>query len=792
MRGLSFNWNGPKAFILAVDGVFAAFDPENDQVWALNLASTHAYPFCLHTTFGLRARSMRLFPLIRINHEHYHDSSGFHCQPTVTRYTPDTLRVECHPIESLHTLFECFISGSDILVGSIRIKNLGKDPLNLILDLAAVLVPMGKGIPTRPEREGVNQIIVGQTNEIWPVLIMTGGPTAVNNPYPALSTPFHMKPGQSELLTWALAAKKSRSASLDAARSITAANWRKTSQAHVMAHASRTIQVQTGDAAWDAAFALSQTAAMTHYVLESSSIAHPFFLRTRLSDQPPIPSNKEDALDDLTALEANHLAQVLLPGRIELLAHIVEDLLNRRDEAGFLPSRLNTSGFIQPSRECPLLANLCLTLYEQNKDQDFLLRVFPALCQVTDSWLAAGGHSDKKDYHAWEDTQQLQLDTGLFAFDTWEETGKGLAFQYAESPALLAMLYRETMALSRTAEVLGQDSLHKLYSEEAQSLKTQLNRTWQGKWNRHAYLDGQSHLNPDRELDIQGQIKETLKVNQPFKAPQRLQLHLSTADEHTRACLITIEGKDLQGEPLKEQFRPRDVHWALRRAHLTTQSLYSAVDSITIRGMKPEDQFSLETADFSEADITCLLPVWSGAADREQIKSMMKTYLKPGKGTLSFGVPETWQTGIELPEGLPIRVNVLWNTLIIDGLLREGFIEEAAALFSKLMSTIVQGLRDFDGFYPYYDSKSGKPAGKRNAIAGLAPMQLFLKIAGIHLFSPIKVAILNHNPFQEKIEVCWQGLKIQREGIHTWISFPDGTGYEGDPEEPILISTEEM
>ena len=171
MRGLSFNRNEPKAFILAVDGAFAAFDPDNDQVWALNLESTHAYPFCLQTTFGLRARSMRLFPRIRINQEHYHDSSRFHCRPTVIQYAPDTLRIECYPIESLHILFEFFISGSDTLVGSIRIKNLRKDPLNIILDLASVLVPMGKGIPTRSEREGVNQIIVGQTNEIWPVLI---------------------------------------------------------------------------------------------------------------------------------------------------------------------------------------------------------------------------------------------------------------------------------------------------------------------------------------------------------------------------------------------------------------------------------------------------------------------------------------------------------------------------------------------------------------------------------------------------------------------------------------------
>ena len=790
MHALSFNRNGPKEFILAVDGAFAAFDLENDQVWSVNLEGTHACPFCLQTTYGLRARSMCLFPEITIEHKPYNDPNIFHTQPEVTQYFPDSLRVETRPIDSIHVRVDIFLPESGVLVGSNCIKNTGNTPIHLTSALAAILVPMGKGNPTRPKRDGGIQIIVGQTGDLWPVLFMTGGPAGTNNPYPALSSHLHLKPGQSHKQTWVLATKHSQSASLNAAREIIATNWMRVSQAHVMKHAAQTIQFHTNQPLWDAAFSLSQTTVMTHLISECSQTERPFILRTRLPDRPPNHTDKRASLDDLTTLELTHLTQALLPTQTKCLAELFENILSRCDETGFLPSKLSSSAFVQPYREPPLLANLCLCLYEQGQDQTLLTRVFPDLCRITRSWLTPDTDHEEIKSFTWENAQQLQMESGLFNFDTWEETGNGLALQFAESPALLSMLYRESKALSKIAEILGQDSQQKEFSDRANFLQERLGRTWQAQWKRFAYLDRESNLIPENEIYIQGQVQGTLKVKQSFKVPQRLQLHLFSADEHTRVCIIKVKGKNPQGKRISEEYRARDIHWALRRAHLTTQHLFAEVDTLSIKGLKAEDQFLIQTADFTEGDITCLLPIWSGAANKKQVKSMVKAHLNPDKARLTFGIPETWETAHDLPEGLPIRVNVIWNTLIIEGLLREGFVEEAGAIFSKLMGTIVNGLRDFSGLYPFYDSKTGKPTGNRNAIAGLVPMGLFLKIAGIHVFSTTKVAILNHNPFPEKIKIRWQGLHIQREGIHTTISFPDGSTYEGDPDTPILVSTQ--
>jgi len=785
MRQLTFHPNGPKSFILAQDGAFSPFQPENDQVWELNLQGTDELPFCLQTTYGLRATLMRIFPSVIIENRRYCNQGKFHSPPTVMCYTPDSLRITCSPIPALNMEMDIFLPQIDILVGSIKITNSIKKRLNLTLELAAVLVPMGEGVPTRPAQKGINQIIVGQTGDLCPILFMTGGPSAVTNPYPALSESIRLNPNQTETWNWALATKSDEETSLNAARKVIASEWKKTSHRHIMRHASQTIDIQTGQPDWDAAFRLSQTITMTHLISEHQGST--FFLRTRLPDQFPHPPSEQTNLDNLTTLEAVHLAEVLLPSRTHLIKRVIENFIHRCD-TGSLPSRRNAFDFIEPFPECPILAHLVLGNYQQDGDKRFLSTVFNDLCRLTEAWCRQVDSPSSHPILCWQDPEQLQLNTGLFAFDIWEKSGKGLDIQYVESPALISMLYQEAEAIERIAGILHETTHQSRFNERKELLKERLEETWQDHLNRFGYLDCQSHLNHTWVSLYQGVIQEEQKIDQTFKTPQRLAIHLHAADEHTRVCLLEINGKDAQGVLIKEKYKPLDIHWALNTAHITTENLYAAVDSLTIKGMKSNDYLHIETADYAQGDITCLLPIWSGGASKQCLDAMVESHLDPENARNTFGIPETWHEERELPGSLPLYVNVLWNTLIIRGLLREGYGEEAAALFSTLMSTIMRGLRDFQGFFPYYDSKTGKPVGKRNAIAGLAPIRLFLDIAGIRLFSPDRVAIWGCSPFPSPIKVQWQGLSLRREGVQTQITFPDGTVHQTDSEEPVMIT----
>jgi len=192
--------------------------------------------------------------------------------------------------------------------------------------------------------------------------------------------------------------------------------------------------------------------------------------------------------------------------------------------------------------------------------------------------------------------------------------------------------------------------------------------------------------------------------------------------------------------------------------------------SITLNGMQPDDRFLIETANLSQSDITCLAPIWAGGVRKENLESLLDDQLNWQNPNLEYGIPEIWQCRRALPADLSIRVNVLWNTMIIKGLVEGGYPEPAMRLFTNLMMTI-------------------RPVGQRNTISGLVPLRLFLQIAGIRLINPNKIAIWGTSPFPWPIEVSWQGLVLRREGSKTDIIFPDGTTYQGVSDQPVLLTS---
>jgi hypothetical protein len=784
-----FGQNGPMAFILAADGAFTPYHPENDQVWELEFGQHEIHPFCIQTTYGLRAKSMRLFPSFVINYRRYTNADSFLTPPFITQYTPDSIQVQSEAVLGCEIHFDVFVPASDTLVGGVEVFNKGKEYLSLNLELAAVLAPMPDGIATRPDQNGINQIISGKTGNLYPVLFMTGGPSAVSSPYPALSIPIRLSPLQSRRLTWALVTKDSRETSLDTARKVTATPWRETVQMRVMQQASRSIQIRTGNKAWDQAFSFTQVQAQIHWI----ATEHPsksLFLRSRVPDDGITNHHEQSHLDDLTLLEAVHLGQVLLPAWKEQYSILLRNLLSRQTDTGEIFSPLNTVAYSKPFHDCPLLAQLFLLLYEIDGSETQLADVFPALCKYIDSWLPEGYDPEKDQTPALKDPRQLQLDSGLFNFDIWEDSGQGVDIRFVESPALLAMLLQETTALSQMAEILGDKSSKTKYKSLSKTLLIQAQAAWDESLSMFTYRDIESHERPSSELYCSGNAQKELKVGKTFLQPQRLQLHLIAKDEHTRVCIIRFNGKDLTGEPLRETIKSSQIRWVLGKAHLTTRNLFKSIQTISIEGLKTNDQYSLETIDFSQPDITCLLPILTGTVKENRITVLLEKYFNPSEERTNFGIPEIWQVIHELPQDLVIQSNVLWNTFIIQGLARSGFKDQAATLFTNLMSAIISGLKYYGGFFPFYNIRDGRPAGTKNALSGLAPLNLFLELVGIRLFSPSKIAIWGQNPFPWPVEIHWQGLSIQRDGAHTDLTFPDGSKYSGNNEKPLVITQE--
>ena len=777
----------PKTLILAARGDTSSFSHEKDQVWELEFNDHNDHPISLRTTYGLRAREMQLFPAFTIDNKPVTALRDYSAPPEITRYLPDAFRVQCMPAYGLLVQWDGYLPNFDTLVGTIMMSNTGSDPISITLSLLVLLVPMRKGTPMHPDKDGINQIITGQSGELSPVLFMTGGPNAIISPFPALVVPVKLDPGQSRRLTWALVTKDSPKNSLAAARRISAVDWKAAVREKSLEQEHRTLRIKTGDPDWDTALFLSQIQAETHY-LSSESGSRPVFLRFRLPDETIPSESKTSFTDDLTVLEAQHLFQVLAPSNISTIPEILDSFRERIDEDGVLSSRLFSTVQNKPIRECPLLARLHLNLYEVEQNLNHLEKAFPDLCRGFDSWFMGEDGPDYEQPPVWDDPRQCQCDTGLFQFDIWEETGQGLDIGWTLSPALLALLSGEASALSQIAKLIKDKAAQKKFNEIRKSLHNQIQSTWNENLAGFSTQDLQSRQVPERELFFPGRIQPKLEINKIFLHAQRLQLHLTSSDENTRVCRLTISGTDPDGQPIQEIIKTHQVRWVMGKAHLTTEHCFQSLESLTIEGLKAGDRFLLETADFSQPDITCLLPLWSGDVTGDQCKILLEKCLDPETKGHSFGIPETWEAGHDLPRDLSIKTNILWNTLIITGLMKAGYQDIAAGYFTRMMTAVLNGLRRYNGFFSFYDTHSGQPTGARNALAGLVPVRLFLSLAGIRIFSPRNVAVWGQNPFPWPVEVHWQGLSVRREASETLIVFPDGSRHTGATEKPLVFT----
>lgn len=790
MDRITFDNNSPKAFILAAN-TLPDTDGGQDQVWSLVFNHADSHPFHLYTTYGLKTRQVQFFPLLLRDNQSLLVDKNFLKRPVVTHYAPSTLKISFQLTSNLWVEFSALLPEPSALMGKITFKNCGETSLEFKLALVFQLLPLGKGQRSHPGKFGAHHIISAQAGGLTQVLFMSGGPTGGIAPLPALSLPVHLKPGESRGPSWALTARHTLEESFETARRLIARPWEQLQQTRLMDHARQTLQLKTGHPDWDATFYLAQTIPQTHFIHHNSEDPTPAVVRTRLPDQPPITIKTIEDQDDLTTLELSHLAQALLPQQPDLMASLVMKTLNRLREDGELLSKRNISPFIQPYREPPMLAGLCLEIFEITHDDAFLKSVFPLLCKATHPWLFTDSEARIPKPFTWQNLDQCQLHLGLYPFDIWKETGRGLSLEFTESPAVLAMLLREVRSLKKIAERLEDLVSLQRYGKLERTLQEELIGFWNEKEKAFQYRDVQSKGMPEGELLINDHFDKTYTLNRQFKAPQRLICHLTASDERTRLCQVTFSGLDESGQEVVEVFKPSDIRWVIGRSHLTTKSLFLKIKSLNIEGLGSKDQVRLETTGIVHHDITCLAPLWSGGLAGNQLVTLIN-HLKDGQAPeFSIGIPEVLPRLSDPPKGLENAVSVLWNTLIIQGLARQGRTKFAMEIFSQLMAGIIKGLRDYGGFYSFFRVEDGQPLGKPNVIAGIAPLRLFLEITGIRILSPTRLALWGENPFPWPVEVNWQGLSIYRNKDLTNITFPNGSTNTYESAEPVLITQEQ-
>ncbi|MBN1665623.1 MAG: hypothetical protein JW862_00980, partial [Anaerolineales bacterium] len=230
--------------------------------------------------------------------------------------------------------------------------------------------------------------------------------------------------------------------------------------------------------------------------------------------------------------------------------------------------------------------------------------------------------------------------------------------------------------------------------------------------------------------------------------------------------------------------------WLLGRGNATSQQVYRDLEYLTVSGLEAEDRVSLQVVDLARADQTLLLPLWAGIPDAQRAAELVQaTILDPERFWRPYGLPACLSEGQHTEQACQ-GMHLPWNALLIAGLLRYGYAQEAVELFTSNMNAVVENLTGRKACYHHYDVETGTGLGERHALVGLPPLGLYLRLLGVQLISARRVIIQGLNPFPNPVILRYRGLTIVCERERTRITFQGGQTAVVNTPDPRLVTLE--
>jgi len=787
MRDWSLASGDPLYLTLAADSRLSNPDYTNDHIWELTLGGGEPSALSLRTTFGLRAKAMRIFPRFNENGTSVNNPSDFALPPTIHRYYPNFHIIEYSPLPNIDVSCEHWVPESNAISGRMTLVNKSNATRKIRLELCSLLTPI-EGQNMMPKQMQMINILAGQTSGLFPVIYMTGGPTHGPDPHPSLSLNLELGPGATRQLTWTQAATDNLQTSFDLARQITARPWEAERAKLELLNTSQTIDIRTGDKDWDAAFALSQCAGFGLLLPSNKHLPNPSFVSARGPDNGHSP--KGDGTDypsswsGQSPLEAYYLASVLPAS--QTAQGLLRNFITIQDEDGTIDGKPGLAGQRERYLAAPMLAGLAWKIHESREDTEFIEEVFPYLHQFFWSWFSPESDRDGDGIPQWKHVLQTGFDDNPL-FDAWHEWSLGVNITQVHSPALEAMLYHEAACLIKMAEQLNKHDSLTLLHEQAAKLRTSVESTWQARTGLYHYRDRETGSSFEGKELVKQTGSGTVKLKIKFEGPIRLLVEVQTQSPGAKRPEIHIH--QFVTKAPDEVISSGDYQWRNNGSVYTTKNIYPKLAKIVVKDLGDEDTVTISTLDFTTEDHTLFTPLWAGLPDEQHAQTMIgRALLDTKRFHRPFGIPACPSLTQPEAETVSQAVHLPWNLLIGEGLLKYGFRSDAARLVAHIMTAIIQNLKGNRAFSARYHAENGTGIGERNALSGLAPVGFFMKVLGVEILSSRQVKLEGENPFPWDVTIQYKGLKVIRGQKQTEILFANGKSVTVTDTKPTIVS----
>ena len=791
MRDWSLRLGDPLHLTLAADARLSKPDYPNDHIWEVELGSNDPERSAvgIATTFGSRARSMRLFLRFTEGGNSVTDPNTFASKPSLRRFYPNFLTLDFVPFENLQTTADFWVPESHSVAGRVTLVNKTTSVRNIQLEICAALAPLS-GQSIVPTQQQLVNILAGQTSGIAPVIFMTGGPKHGPGPHASLILDLELGPGATRTISFAEAALDTIPEGFDLARKTAARPWQAELARIEMLDASQTIDIRTGDPDWDAALAFSQKAAHALF-LHSEHLPHPSFVQARHSDHGH--SNKGDGTDYPPAwngqfvLDAYYLTSILnvVP---QVAKNLILNFLSTQNEDGEVDGKPGIAGQRGRFLTMPILASMVWKYYQTTQDQDFLAEIFPKLVRFFWSWFSGAHDRNRDGTPEWDHILQTGLEDNPL-FDVWNPWSQGMDVSFVHSPSLESMLYREALTLTKIAKKLGKpDEETALIFAQADKLKVSLDASWNSRVSFYSYRDRETGAMTEPKVIAKRKGDGAMRPKFESETPVRLLVEIQTNSPAAKRPEVEISEYFTKSKGETEVIAGHQFQWRTGGLVATTQTTFSRVGRISVVGLEETDKINIKIVDMTGEDITLGLPLWAGALEQQRAYAMIgRNIMTADRFDRPFGMPSMPPVPDKEAETIALSVSLPWNLLLAEGLIAYGFRAEATRLTAHIMNAIIQNLKQNRAFYQRYHAEKGTGIGERNSLTGFAPVGLVMQALGVTLLSGTRVKLEGRNLFPFAVTIKYKGMSIVRGQEQTTVTFANGESVIVKDEAPCIV-----
>lgn len=778
LRQWRLNAQHPIALQIAADARLSLTDYTDDQTWQLHLGSGESPALALQTRYGGRVGLASLVPMFTLERRAIYQQQAYAQPPIVTAFAPGFLRTEAKLTPQLALRADFRALDSHVVGGTFALKNTGKQPLSVRVDIVGFVASEGKEhkLALLPLSGGGHALMFGQIARLVPAVVMQNG-AADDVSTSRIGTTVTIAPGKTVTVAWVHAGLPEATASIRLAQKTLAETDWKRSTAEVTRSANRIPHIETGHEDVDAAIAFSYQQLVQSFLRPTASLPYPSFVSARQPGRGFSP--RGDGTDHIRAWSGQNPTHAYLlglgiaPVNAELAEGIVRNYLAIQREDGWIDWKPGLAGQKQGVMCLPLLARLTWGIFHYTENDAFLRDVYPSLKRFVERWLALDADGD--GLPEW----QSETQTGYPFMPTFAigmPWGQNADIRYVEAPDLASYLLSELITLREIAYYLHDTAGESAFTAQIERMQAALERLWNGQ--RYGYQDRDTHLQPSRvSLLEDGAGDEEHFIAQPLDPanPNRIVVRVSGGLEHVPKVTLLVDGLDADGNRVQETAQTSDFVWTHGRGVYTTRTVFSSVERLRLEGLVRVYRISAAAVDLTRLDLSALLPLWSVGITPEraaELVSLLKAEFSRPNGVTMCAASD--------PNFDPSNANgaggiwPFWLTLIGEGLIEYGYLAEATELIQQLMTAQITALKQDHAFYEFYDADTPRGLGERGSSAGIVPLHLLLRVLGVRVVSGTRVWTGGAYLWGDPVTVTQQGVVVRRAATGTQIRFPSG------------------